>query len=281
MTLMIKSTNHTIDHQDSDLISAIDDLPLWSAPFGLKLLDTVRYGPGMNVLDIGCGLGFPLLELAQRLGTASKLYGIDPWEAALKRVKFKSRKLGLTNVTLIKGKAEELPFDDGFFDLIVSNNGLNNVENIEASLSECRRVCRTGGQMVVTMNLPDTMREFYDTYRKVLSDLGRTREIGKIEEHIHSKRKPLNETKNQLANSGFAVSNIKQGTFTMRFTDGTAMLNHFLIRLAFLRPWKDILAESDVPMVFTMIEERLNALSGERGGLVLTIPYACVDCRKR
>lgn len=133
----------------------------------------------------------------------------------------------------------------------------------------------------MTMNLPDTMREFYDTYRNVLKELGRTGEIARIEEHIYSKRKPLGETETRLMNAGFAVSNIKKDAFTMRFTDGTAMLNHFLIRLAFLRPWKDILAKSDTEAVFTLIEERLNALSRERGGLMLTIPYVCIDCRKR
>ena len=41
-----------------------DDLPLWSAPFGLTLLDTVRMKKHINVLDLGSGSGFPMLELA-------------------------------------------------------------------------------------------------------------------------------------------------------------------------------------------------------------------------
>ncbi len=43
-------------------------LAAWSAPFGLRLLDVVPLDPAATVLDVGCGTGFPLLELAHRLG---------------------------------------------------------------------------------------------------------------------------------------------------------------------------------------------------------------------
>ena len=43
----------------------------------------------MTVLDVGFGTGFPLLELAQRLGKSATIYGIDPWEAAHERTHLK------------------------------------------------------------------------------------------------------------------------------------------------------------------------------------------------
>jgi hypothetical protein len=70
---------------DPACISIIDDLPFWSAPFGIKLLDIVRYKKNIRSLDIGFGLGFPLMELAMRLGPSSKVYGIDPWKAGTER----------------------------------------------------------------------------------------------------------------------------------------------------------------------------------------------------
>ena len=71
--------NHTFSAEDFDLVSIIDELPLWSAPFGLDLLDSVKLKPKIRALDIGCGLGFSMIELAQRLGDSSKVFGIDPW----------------------------------------------------------------------------------------------------------------------------------------------------------------------------------------------------------
>ena len=59
---------------DATLLSAQDDFPLWSAPFGLMLLDHIRLRPNLKALDIGFGSGFPLLELAQILGSSSKMY---------------------------------------------------------------------------------------------------------------------------------------------------------------------------------------------------------------
>ena len=79
------------DLNNMDFVSCIDELPLWSAPFGLSLLDAIEMKAGLKVLDIGCGCGFPLIELAQRLGNSCSLNGIDPWETALGRVRLKIR----------------------------------------------------------------------------------------------------------------------------------------------------------------------------------------------
>ncbi len=148
---------HSFNADDPDLVSVIDELPLWSAPFGLKLLDTIELKANINALDIGCGLGFPLIEVAQRLGASSKIYGIDPWTAAIDRINLKIKTYDIKNVEVIEGVAEELPFENNFFDLIISNNGINNVEDIKLSLDECYRVSKSNAQLTITMNLEDSM----------------------------------------------------------------------------------------------------------------------------
>jgi ubiquinone/menaquinone biosynthesis C-methylase UbiE len=116
-----------VDTKDPNLVSVIDELPLWSAPFGLRLLDIIELKKNINVLDLGCGLGFPLIELSQRLGQTSQVYGIDPWTEALDRVRYKLQVYNIKNVKLVNGFAENMPFDTDYFDLIASNNGINNV----------------------------------------------------------------------------------------------------------------------------------------------------------
>jgi arsenite methyltransferase len=268
------------DLEDPDRVSAIDELSLWSAPFGLALLDTVAYKPKLSVLDIGSGLGFPALELAQRLGPGSQVYALDPWEAAAHRLTFKLRQMGLTNVTLVRGTAEAMPFEDTSFDLITSNNGINNVQDIEMAWRQCHRVARPGAQMVVTENLPETMKEFYDCLRQVCLDLGLDAAIPRIAEQIRSKRKPLDWTLALIRKTGFVVVDCRQEEFSLRFASGTAMLNHSLIRIGFLDGWKSIVPESDQGKVFAQVEDRLNRLSEQQGQLRLTIPFACIDCHK-
>ena len=86
---MNASINKKFDLNDPSMVSVIDELPLWSAPFGLLLLETVTLRFRICALDVGCGLGFPLLELAQRLGSSCHVYGLDPWAKAVERVRLK------------------------------------------------------------------------------------------------------------------------------------------------------------------------------------------------
>ena len=268
------------DMNNAEIVSVIDELPFWSAPFCLKLLDVIKYRKNIKALDIGFGTGIPLLEVAQRLGDTCKVYGIDPWEAAIERCKKKIKVYGITNVKLFNGVAENLPFDSSFFNLIVSNNGLNNVENAQQALFECHRVCKPNAQLVIIYNLPDTMKEFYEVFINVLEDLNLSLEIQKVKDHIFQKRKPLDYTQNQITEAGFKVTNIIEDCFNYKYADGTSMLNHFFIRLAFSYPWEKLLPEDRVNEIFSLIEERLNHLAKDDNGIQLTIPFACIEAYK-
>ncbi len=117
--------------------------------------------PDLRLLDVGCGAGFPALELAGRLGPKSHVVGLDPSRGAMARARAKATAYRLPNVELVEGVAEAMPFSKGTFDAVVSNNGLNNVADLEGALAECHRVLRDGGQLVATMNLPDSMMTLY------------------------------------------------------------------------------------------------------------------------
>jgi arsenite methyltransferase len=159
---------------DTSIVSLLDELPFWSAPFGIKLLEKIIPWKNMTVLDIGYGTGFPLVELAMRLGDTCKVYGIDPWQTATERTKEKIRLYGINNIELLtpvsaqKNIAPQL--GDNSIDLVVSNNGLNNVADMDRALGECARILKPGGRLLFTMNLEDTMMEFYDVMREVLSE---------------------------------------------------------------------------------------------------------------
>lgn len=269
------------DSNDPILISIMDELPLWSAPFGLKLLEWVVMKPNMNVLDLGCGTGFPLIELANRLGPSCRLYGLDPWYAALQRAQLKYRRQDLSNVVLIQGEGEHLPFQDDFFHLIVSNNGINNVTDPETVLVECNRLSQPLAQLIVTVNLPATMNEFYRIFEATLHELAKHDEIAKMHLHIHEKRKPLQQTVRMINKAGFHIEKIYEDNFTLRFLNGSAMFKHFFIQLAFWDSWEKILSPDDRKPIFQILEHKFNKISSGNGALTLTIPYACIDCRKR
>jgi ubiquinone/menaquinone biosynthesis C-methylase UbiE len=269
-----------MDLDDPGLVSALDEVPLWSAPFGRRLLERVRLRPGITVLDLGCGTGFPLLEIAQRLGPAGRTVGVDPWTAALARAREKARTFGADRAHLVAAVGERLPLPDAGVDLVVSNNGLNNVQDPPAVLAECYRVCRPGAQLVATMNLPETMALFYEAFAATLAELGLRERVAALERHIHEKRKPPEETEALLRAAGFAIESAERDEFVWRFLDGRALFRHFVIRLGFLPAWASVVGEADAPRVLAALEKRLDDVAAARGELALAIPFVCFDCRK-
>jgi len=257
-----------------------DELPLWSAPFGLAILDTIRLKHGLNILDIGSGSGFPMLEIAERAGTSCVVYGVDPSDDAILMVNQKMVGKGIRNAQIVQGIAEKLPFEDNFFHLIVSNNGINNVADQEKTLNECFRVASKGAQMVITVNLPDTMIEFYEVFEKVLWKLEMHEEIRKMKDHVFEKRKPVEYLKDLFEKAGFSVRGMKLDSFKYRFVDGTAFFNHYLIRNYFMPSWLSIVPDLSQKMLFEKILNTLNEISGKKGELVMTIPFVCIDCVK-
>ncbi len=273
--------SHQFDRDEFDLVSVTDELPLWSAPFGMRLLDVIQLEPNLNVLDIGCGTGFPLIEISERLGPSCTVYGIDPWEQAVQRVRLKLKTYAITNVKVSTHAAEAMPFESEFFDLLVSNNGINNVENIEETLAECCRVSRQGAQFVLTFNLPESMIEFYRAVQSVLEHHGLRDNVVKMQEHIQRKRPTVSQIETWLTTAGFEIEVIQQDNFQLRYLDAEAMFNHHFIKYWFLESWKELVARNDWQSVFGDLEKEFNGQAQRDGEIRLTIPYATIDCRKR
>lgn len=277
--MMMKYLDNTFDL--GRLLDTFDELPLWSAPFGLKLLDNIDYKKNISVLDIGSGSGFPLTEIAMRLGSSSKVYGIDPWAEAMERIRRKLDYYNIDNVSLIEGVAEKIPLADNSVDLITSNNGLNNVSDIEQVISECGRIIKPGGQFIQTMNLDKTMFEFYSVMEDVLTELKLYKEIELMHRHIAEKRPSIDLFTEIMQECGFTIKSIEYDQFNYKFVDGTALLNHYFIRLAFMGSWIALLPEDRVIEVFSEIESALNKQAGILGGIKLSIPYVLIDAIKK
>ena len=258
-----------------------DELPLWSAPFGLKLLEYIDYKPNISALDIGFGTGFPMIEIAMRLGTSSTVYGIDPCSETNEIAGKKIKDWGLSNVIILEGGAEQIPLETGTIDLITSNNGINNVSDIEKVIAECSRVMKPGGRFVQTMNTDLTMIEFYSVLKDVLRELKMEQEIRSVQEHIRLKRPPVENIVSILRANGFVIRDIEHDQFNYRFADGTTMLNHRFIRLAFLDSWTRLIPDEHVKQIFTEVEKRLNDQSEMLGNINLSIPYVLINAVRR
>lgn len=275
---MKKYLNSKFDY--NEIMDVMDELPLWAAPFGLKLLEFIRYKKNITALDIGFGAGFPLTDLAMRLGDSSLVYGIDPWKKAVERTMRKLEAYEINNVKLIEGVAENIPLENNSIELIASNNGINNVNDIGKVIAECSRVVKSGGQFVMTMNTSKSMFEFYDALKFILQQLSLDKAIEAINEHIAHKRPAVNSIKLILQENGFRIIDLEYEQFNLRFADGTAMLNHNFIRLAFMDSWVEIIPQDKVEEIFGLTEKELNKQAGLTGGLKLSIPFVLINAVK-
>lgn len=275
MTKYLKNSLDTVK-----LTEVFDELPFWSAPFGLKLLEYVDYKPNISALDIGFGAGFPLTELAMRLGNTSVVYGIDPWKEMFDRVRKKIECYEISNIRLIEGVAEDIPLNDNSIDLITSNNGINNVSDIGKVFSECARLIKPGGQFIQTMNTDKSMFEFYQQLENVLYDWNMHDEIKAIHEHIIAKRPPVKIMIAMLQKHSFVIKDLEYEQFNYRFTDATAMFNHYFIRHAFMESWKKLIPKDKMEEVFSLVELRMNRQAKLLGGLKLSIPYVMINAVK-
>jgi len=101
--------------------------------------------PG-RVLDVGCGTGYLLRNLAGRYPEAQQLCGVD---AAPQMITTASAFARDNRLNFTVGVAEELDYLDGTFDLIVSTTSFDHWADQQAGLAECARVLRPGGHVVL------------------------------------------------------------------------------------------------------------------------------------
>jgi ubiquinone/menaquinone biosynthesis C-methylase UbiE len=259
------------DHRRTAVASVYDEVSFWASRFGALLLENVPIAHGMRVLDLACGNGFPLYELAHLLGRSSRLWGADIWREGLARARSKQDVYQLPNVALVAADGARLPFAGASFDLIVSNLGVNNFDDAPAALEECARVARPGAVLALTTNVEGHMAELYSVFRHVLEEIGNPTYLERLT--ANEKRRGTRESLvAMLVAAGFTPSRAVGTSFTMRYADGSALLRHSLTRFGFLGGWKAVVDEPDRRRVFAELEDHLNHHAEHEGELRMTVP---------
>ncbi|PLS02125.1 demethylmenaquinone methyltransferase [Neobacillus cucumis] len=129
--------------------------------------DTMRrmnVQPGSKALDVCCGTADWTIALAEAVGPAGKVTGLDFSQNMLNVGKEKVKDLGLEQVTLIHGNAMELPFPDNSFDYVTIGFGLRNVPDYLQVLKEIYRVLKPGGMAVCLETSQPTLIGYKQLY---------------------------------------------------------------------------------------------------------------------
>ena len=127
------------------LIAFIMARETWSQ--NVRAMEALGIEQADHVLDIGCGHGRSLTELAAR-ATRGHIVGVDPSELMVEIAAQRNRSLiGATRVDVVLSSVESLPFPDDLFDKVLCVHVLYFWKDLEISLREIARVLKPGGRL--------------------------------------------------------------------------------------------------------------------------------------
>jgi arsenite methyltransferase len=103
--------------------------------------------PGERVVDLGSGGGFDCFIAARQVGPQGRVVGIDMTEEMLGRSRAAAAALQLRNVEFRRGAIEDMPIDDGWADVVISNGVINLCADKRRVFTEIMRVLKPGGRL--------------------------------------------------------------------------------------------------------------------------------------
>jgi SAM-dependent methyltransferase len=111
-------------------------------PFSLRRLE-----PGERVVDAGSGAGFDCFIAAQQVGASGRVVGVDMLAEMLAKSRASAEAMDLAHVQFREGVLEEMPVEDGWADVVISNGVINLCADKKRVFQEIWRVLRSGGHL--------------------------------------------------------------------------------------------------------------------------------------
>ncbi|MBX0297974.1 methyltransferase domain-containing protein [Haloarcula nitratireducens] len=105
---------------------------------------------GDDVLDLGSGSGTDVFVAARHVGDTGSVTGLDMTDEQLAKARQLRDEAGIENVSFERGYIEDLPFDDGAFDVLLSNGVINLSPDKQQVFTEAKHVLTSGGRLAIS-----------------------------------------------------------------------------------------------------------------------------------
>lgn len=154
------------------LYNLISKTGIFQRSYDILVQDILRYGNKWNLLDVGTGPGWLLVKLYRQSPTLH-VHGIDISPAMVAQAQANVYEAGLSGVIEVKeGDACTIPYEDGFFDVVVSTGSIHHWKEPVRALNEIYRVLKDGGYALVYDVVSDTPQS---VLKRAAREFGRLR----------------------------------------------------------------------------------------------------------
>jgi ubiquinone/menaquinone biosynthesis C-methylase UbiE len=177
-----------------------------------RIREAAQITAATRILDVACGPGIVIEKLAPG---AAEAVGCDITPEMLEKLWQRCARAGLTNVRAVPGRAEALPFDDAYFDVVVSRSAVHHFPDPALALREMARVVRHGGR-VITVDV---------TAAQDAADAALHNALEIIRDPTHVRMLPLSELHGALAGAGLKVASCLEWTNHREFAEWMKITN--------------------------------------------------------
>jgi ubiquinone/menaquinone biosynthesis C-methylase UbiE len=225
-----------------------------------NILNQITIPENPTCLDVGCGTGISTFELIKVCKKKGKFYGIDISQKMVDQANRKNIENGYQAVFL-KGDAENIPFPNEMFDLVLCNMSLTYFPDKLKALSEVFRVLKYGGQYAFTYNGGPSYQE----------GIQLALELAHSYPNLAEFRDSILITKNMLIDLEESVDLFKKAGLTLTAIYGRRDVNYSDPSIVvsekniFWSTWSLSIPKKDVDIIKNRLLERAKNVSSEKG----------------
>jgi ubiquinone/menaquinone biosynthesis C-methylase UbiE len=112
-----------------------------------SVISLVDIRPGMHFLDVGCGTGWAVGEVARLAGGKGEFYGVDLSPKMIEKAEENFR--GRSEMHFLQANVESIPLEGDFFDAMICTNSFHHYPRPERALVEMQRLLKPGGKLFI------------------------------------------------------------------------------------------------------------------------------------
>ncbi len=194
-------------------------VPALFEPWAAELMQRIVGHPGDDLLDVACGTGIVARRSRPALGDESAVCGVDPNPNMLAVARRASEREKVA-VDWHEGRAEELPFPDASFRMVLCQQGAQFFSDRPQGFAEMRRILDEEGRIATSTWLPIEHHPFFSALNDAMQ-----RHLGTAAASAPFTLGDAAEVKQLLSAAGFHDIEIEHVTLTAKYPDPERFLD--------------------------------------------------------